>query len=65
MLLPIVEDFDNYVNMAIRLAVDRDFRHRIGELSRMFVNRFMTNTQLMAETYTNHILDIINQSRKS
>ena len=65
MLLPIVEDFDNYVNMAIRLAVDRDFRHRIGELSRMFVSRFMTNTQLMAETYTNHILDIINQSRKS
>ena len=62
-LLPIVEDFDSYVNTAVQLAVDRDFRHRIGELSRMFVNRFMMDTKLMAETYTNHILDIIKQSR--
>ncbi len=62
-LLPIVEDLNNYVNTAVQLATDRDFRHRIGELSRMFVNRFMTDTKLMAKTYTNHILDIINQSR--
>ncbi len=62
-LLPIAEDFASYVNIAVQLAVDRDFRHRIGELSRMFVNRFMMDTKLMAETHTNHILDIIKQSR--
>ena len=63
MLLPIVEDFDSYVNTAVQLAVDGDFRHCIGELSRMFVNRFMMDTKLMTETCTNHILDIIKQSR--
>ena len=62
-LLPIAEDFASYVNIAVQLAVDGDFRHRIGELSRMFVNRFMMDTKLMAETHTNHILDIIKQSR--
>ena len=64
-LLPIVEDFDRYVNTAVQLVVDGDFRQCIGELSCMFVNRMIMGTKLMTETCTNHILDIIKQLRKS
>ena len=62
-LLPFVDDDAAFCNVAIRLCLDKEYRLSVGDAQRTFVNRYMTNDELMAETGSQHILEIIREKR--
>ena len=62
-LLPFVDDDAAFCDVAIRLCLDKEYRRSVGDAQRKFVNRYMTNDELMAETGSQHILEIIREKR--
>ena len=60
-VVSIVDTECEYVDIAVRLANDRDFREEAGQASKTFVERYMHDETAMAETFSDYILDIYSQ----
>ncbi|MFP6899978.1 MAG: hypothetical protein VCA36_03480 [Opitutales bacterium] len=53
-----VETESEYVDMAVRLAKEKDFREEAGLAAKTFIERYMHDEAAMAETFSDYILEI-------
>jgi hypothetical protein len=58
-LLPFAETVESYRRIAVKLCRDSILRANVGNACRLFVERYMSNDERMAETGSRHILEII------
>ena len=61
-LLPLVEDYEAYVGIAVRLAHDVVFRRKAGDAARQFMENFMYDEVAMADTFASHIIEVIGET---
>ena len=64
-LLPFVDDDDAFCDITIRLCRNEEYRREVGDAQREFVDRYMTNDELMAETGCQHIIQILQEKQNA
>lgn len=60
---PIVDSTENYVEKATALVRSQAYRTKSGLAGKMYVDEFMSNNRLMAESFRHHFSDIVDAKR--